>query len=397
MTGPDDYRDEMNTPTPRSNDDNPGTEPELDALFADLHGAAYAGTPVEPAAELHQFVSIGRTDISDTASTGAAHDLGELNVGAGPSPETSRRTPMLTTFTALFASATGKLVLTGSLAAASVAGAHTAGVVDVPLLPDVDDDAVVLVQDDDTTAVAAAPAQTSTTTTTVEPAAETTTTIVDLDTAGRVTLTINGEQIELTNGELNEFFDDIEANVDANTEQWTTASETCETAFDGIDEDAVDGTNIDALLESIDAALDTCFTALDAAGLTGPLAGIDLSEIDDIDIELDGLTGFPFDLDDLFDDHHVDGHHLDLDDFDIEDLDLDTLPFDPTDPEGLRNWLQEQGFDDLEGLSDLEGLGLSDLNKDWDDWLDELEDRFDDDDSDHDDYEDEDEEDEEDD
>ena len=138
----------------------------LDVMFAELSQAAHAGSPVEPSDALQSFVSIGRVDVSDAAIGDVVHDLGTVPMGAGAAPETPRRKPLLSTFTALVASATGKLVLTGGLAAASVAGAHSAGVVDVPLLPDVNEPAVVVVQDDESSADAEFAAQTDTSTTT---------------------------------------------------------------------------------------------------------------------------------------------------------------------------------------------------------------------------------------
>jgi len=328
MTDSNDVPGEMHTPTPDHDDYQPGTEPGLDAMFAELSRAAHAGSPVEPSDALQSFVSIGRVDVSDAATGDVVHDLGTVPMGAGAAPETPRRKPLLSTLTALVASATGKLVLTGGLAAASVAGAHSAGVVDVPLLPDVSEPADAVAPD-----AGAAP---------------------------------------------------------------------------------IDPADIDAFMAQIDAAMQTCFDAIDAAGFAGPLSGLDLDDIKDFDLDLD-LDEFDldFDLDDLFDEDFpfdtldgLDLENLDLDDLDLDDLldedfpfgdhdgfpidpeafgefdfddfDFGELPFDPSDPDGVQQWLEDQGFDLDFDLSELDGLSEDGFDFDeLDDLLDQFEDEWD--------------------
>ena len=431
MTDSNDVPGEMHTPTPDHDDYQPGTEPGLDAMFAELSRAAHAGSPVEPSDALQSFVSIGRVDVSDAATGDVVHDLGTVPMGAGAAPETPRRKPLLSTLTALVASATGKLVLTGGLAAASVAGAHSAGVVDVPLLPDVSEPAVVVVQDDESSADAEFAAQTDSSTTTV-PAADDTddssddrmdndvdSSDDDLDGIdATVTLTINGEEVELTDDEIDAFLDDFETNIEENTEAWEAAVAACEAAFDAVAPDAgaapIDPADIDAFMAQIDAAMQTCFDAIDAAGFAGPLSGLDLDDIKDFDLDLD-LDEFDldFDLDDLFDEDFpfdtldgLDLENLDLDDLDLDDLldedfpfgdhdgfpidpeafgefdfddfDFGELPFDPSDPDGVQQWLEDQGFDLDFDLSELDGLGEDGFDFDeLDDLLDQFEDEWD--------------------
>ncbi len=429
MTDSNDVPGEMPTPANDPNDYQPGTDPGLDAMFAELSQAAHSGSPVEPSDALQSFVSIGRVDLSDSATGGVVHDLGTVPMGASTEPETPRRKPLLSTFTALFATATGKLVLTGSLAAASVAGAHSTGVVDVPLLPEVNEPAVVIVQDDEAADDRAEfAAQTDTTTTTVPGADDTEDSADDRmdddvdsfddidssddDNTSSVTVTINGEEVELTDDEIDAFLDQFEADIEANTEAWEAAVAACEAAFDTIAPDAgagFDPADIDAFMAQVDDAMQACFDAIDDAGFAGPLSGLDLDDIEDFDFDLDlddlGEFDLDFDLDDLFDeDFPFDDHDgfpldpeafgdfdlegFDFDEFDFEDFDGDfpfgELPFDPTDPNGFDQWLQDQGIDlddlgfdlsDLEGFS-ADGFDFDDLGA-FDDLIDQFEDDWD--------------------
>jgi hypothetical protein len=126
------------------------TDAQIDAL---VDGQPLDGTPTA----FGDFVSAIRAESAATPPVQPGNDLAdffarvELTVStpvalsAGP----SRGKRMFAVVSAFVATATGKLVLGTALAAATVGGAHAAGVVDVPLLPDEADEPVVVEFEDD--------------------------------------------------------------------------------------------------------------------------------------------------------------------------------------------------------------------------------------------------------
>ncbi|MFQ5557108.1 MAG: hypothetical protein ACE5GB_06330, partial [Acidimicrobiales bacterium] len=94
---------------------------------------------------LTAFVGVDLTDDNGdptVTSDSNAHGPASQVAGLPNWNQPTRTRKMLSSFTGFAGTVTGKVLLGATRAAASVGGAHTAGVVDVPVLPDVDDSAV---------------------------------------------------------------------------------------------------------------------------------------------------------------------------------------------------------------------------------------------------------------
>ncbi len=117
--------------------------PVADALGRAREQLAAEPVPT-PGAALSEFLGVGRVTEPIPRSTQAA-DVIDVTDEVDPTP---RRIPVLTSITAFIGTLSGKVLVGTTVAAASIGGAHATGVVDIPLLPDVDDAAVVETIDD---------------------------------------------------------------------------------------------------------------------------------------------------------------------------------------------------------------------------------------------------------
>lgn len=117
--------------------------PVADALLRARRELRAEPTPA-PGAALSEFLGVGR--VTDPIPPSAfADDVIDLVHESDSAP---RRTPVFASLSTFLGTLTGKLLVGTTVAAASVTGAHAAGVVDVPGLPAVDDPAVTETIDD---------------------------------------------------------------------------------------------------------------------------------------------------------------------------------------------------------------------------------------------------------
>ncbi len=101
----------------------PSAEDRLAAFTREL---SQASDLAEPKVVRHELATVFEHGVPNDVSTVPGADL----------PTYSRRRRMLTTLSGVLATLTGKVVLGTAVAAASVGAAHSAGVVDIPGLPD---------------------------------------------------------------------------------------------------------------------------------------------------------------------------------------------------------------------------------------------------------------------
>jgi len=126
------------------NSDAPAGHPVADAIIRARQQLEAEPAPT-PGAALSEFLGVGRVapPIPQSVADGA---LLEFPPETDDSP---RRTPVLTSLSAFIGTLTGKLLVSSTIAAASVGGAHAAGVVDIPGLPDSDPPSVTETLDPD--------------------------------------------------------------------------------------------------------------------------------------------------------------------------------------------------------------------------------------------------------
>jgi hypothetical protein len=118
--------------------------PVADALLRARRELGAEPAPA-PGAALSEFLGVGRVTDPIPPSAFADDDVIDVTHESDSAP---RRTPVLASLSTFLGTLAGKLLVGTTVAAASVTGAHAAGVVDVPGLPEIDDSAVTETIDD---------------------------------------------------------------------------------------------------------------------------------------------------------------------------------------------------------------------------------------------------------
>ena len=144
----------MDTHDPAPGDQPHDGDPGLDGFFDALR-ASFPASEIPPVgAALSEFVDPHLGLAPDTADVGSPADAAEIDLRREPVPtlhSPARTRPMLTSITTFAGTLLGKLAIGTSVAVAAAGGAHATGVVDVPILPDVDKTEVVATESVDPT------------------------------------------------------------------------------------------------------------------------------------------------------------------------------------------------------------------------------------------------------
>ncbi|MGI9608368.1 MAG: hypothetical protein ACR2P0_19720 [Acidimicrobiales bacterium] len=127
------------------------TDHPVGTFFADARREVDDLEAPAPNAALAEFLNVGVSTPHTTNLGADALEIIDLDTGAAPKRSTAR---MISTVSAFVATAAGKVAIGGTVALAAASGAHVAGVVDVPVLPDVNNTAVVEMADDESTGLA---------------------------------------------------------------------------------------------------------------------------------------------------------------------------------------------------------------------------------------------------
>jgi hypothetical protein len=116
----------------------PGCDGDLTSLAVFVAAVRSTYTQTGPRTVAATLTAIFEAGLTPDAGDGPVDAAIPLPPAAAdrPTQRTSRRRRMLTALSAFLATLTGKVVLGAAVVAASVGGAHAAGVVDVPGLPD---------------------------------------------------------------------------------------------------------------------------------------------------------------------------------------------------------------------------------------------------------------------